>query len=115
MRRIACILIPAILAGCQTAPAPATNPVFTDPASYVDQQVSVCGYLSHTGNLHAGKGSDLGLSVDGGEQYRKLARLADGAKVCLRGTIAYAGCGAADEIVCTDWSFDYAIRVEEVL
>lgn len=33
---------------------------------------------------------------------------------CLRGTIERVGCETDEEIVCTDWASDYAIKVAEV-
>lgn len=107
------------LAGCATVDPVASRAVFQNPARYQGHLVSVCGYLVGTGNISERLGDvDDGLNIDGGQfgpALLRLARTDERAKVCLSGTIRHSGCETDPNILCTDWAYDYAIMVREIL
>jgi hypothetical protein len=106
----------AFAAGCQTVPTERGAPVFQNPDQFVGQAVTVCGYLTGPANiLQRPNDVNVGLSIHGGAHARDLAQLVERAPVCLTGTINYIGCETDSEVVCTDWAFDYAINVAEIL
>ena len=101
------------LASCQTSSVAHQSPhVFADPGSYLGQQVTVCGRLSGTANIHEERG-DRGLSISlaGDGLQPNLASLSQHAHVCLTGEVTYLGCQSDTGIICTDWAFDYALEV----
>jgi len=108
----------ALLVGtsCATARQSESAAIFASPSKYVDQHVVVCGYLSGVSNILQTRGDvDKGLSILIGEELApRVRRLSQRTRACLRGKIEHVGCGSGS-VICTDWAYEYAIRVNRIL
>jgi hypothetical protein len=104
-----------LIVACQSVPVNSDAAVYSNPAQFVGQAVTVCGFLAGSANiLQRRNDTSIGLSIDGGPYSRRLAQLGERAAVCLSGTISYLGCATNPEFICTDAAFDYQIRVAEI-
>ena len=106
----------AMTTGCATIAAEEQAAVFRDPARFEGQRVYVCGRLSGTSNIYSSDDEPRGLSIWATEETAPLVlqKLKSQRSVCLKGIIEHIGCETKKEIICTDWAFDYAIKVAEV-
>lgn len=108
------LVLMVVLVACQTAPAPALL-VYGEPEQLLGKEAQVCGYLAGPANITERRG-DLrrGLSVIATEAQAPRLLKREGERVCLVGLVQYVGCATDPQVVCTDWAYDYAIKVREV-
>lgn len=102
--------------GCATVAAEDQVAVLREPARFVGKEVHVCGRLTPTSIVYRANDKAWGLNIWSnealGSQILDLSR--NQGFGCVRGTIEYIGCETGDEVICTDWSFDYAIKAAAV-
>jgi hypothetical protein len=106
----------ALGSGCATVTAEDQARVFREPARFVGKEVRVCGRLTPTSIVYRANDKAWGLNIWSNEALgRQILYLSNNQGTgCVRGTIEYVGCDSDDEVICTDWTFDYAIKVAEV-
>ena len=110
------LLVIATTSGCATLSTEEQAAVFQEPARFEGQEVYVCGRLSETSNIYSSDDESRGLGIWATEESAPLIlqKSKSQRSTCLRGIIEHVGCETNKEIICTDWAFDYAIKVAEV-
>jgi hypothetical protein len=101
-------------ASCTTAQQSQSQVIFASPNAYVGKVVVVCGSLSGVSYIVETKDDVLtGLSILVGENLADPVRqLSQRTRACLSGTVEHLGCGSS--AICTDWAYEYAIRVNRI-
>lgn len=102
------------LVGCETVRSEDLQQrVFAEPASFVGQEVNVCGHLVHGNIFDREAAPHRGLATAAEEGAIEQALVSRwGSRACVRGTIFFAGCQS--ENACLEWAFDYGIIVRNV-
>lgn len=107
------MLTAAAVSGCaHTRPR---NEVFASPERFLERDVTVCGQITDSSNIvEDGTGSGevrpAGLSILEGGPLNLRFR----GRICVEGPINYVGCKTGTAI-CTDWAYDYGIRIRRVI
>ena len=103
-----------LLCGCATLKDADQPNAFQNPSGHLNKRTTVCGFLSGAANVSPSKDSLDGLNVEAGRFATQLLAVGENEKVCLSGTIIYAGCHSGSDVICTDWAHDYTMRVEGI-
>lgn len=110
------LLTMAAMSGCATLANEEQAAVFREPARFEGREAYVCGRLSGTSNIYSSRDERRGLGILATEETATLIlqKWKSQRSACLKGIIEHVGCETKKEIICTDWAFDYAIKVAEV-
>jgi hypothetical protein len=111
---VATALAGLALVGCATVRSESRQQrVFADPASFVGQEVNICGHLVHGNIFDREAAPHRGLATAAEEEAIEQALVSRwGSRACVRGTVFFAGCETQN--ACLEWAFDYGIIVRSV-
>ncbi len=84
---------------------------FLNPETLLGERIKACGVKSDIANFSP-------VMLDDGRKLEGLSIVNHGTldpskrgRLCFAGTIVQLGCGT-NEILCTDWAFEYGIKIE---
>jgi hypothetical protein len=115
--------IAAMLAivACTTREGRVSTDLLQQPAPYLGQVVTVCGFMIGTSNIAERRdgsrsGVGAGLSVRHRELGPALVQLLRQGRenLCLQGRIFRTGCELDPEIICMEWAYEFGIEVDRV-
>lgn len=84
--------------------------VFISPQSYLGRTVAACGFIQDGSTIRLRRNEIVqGLNIVDRGPVKPLFR----GSICLIGKIEYNGCKKQN--ICTDWAYDYGIRISREL